>query len=177
LPCLLAFKDAFLTQLKSINVRSTEFPNTLAKMLASQEGMDIAMSLQGADALTLVDVLDQVSRPAKIGTSHFITPAQAFEASGLLPVGLQRKSIHILRTVCGLQIILPHSCILSDDTSKEGDIAFASGRFADSWKGRHNGKPVRLKAFRVYMAENPSKLKQVRKRSQLNSMCYSTDSP
>lgn len=46
----------------SINIRSREFSNTLAKMLASQEGVNIAMSLQGDDALTLVDVLDQVSR-------------------------------------------------------------------------------------------------------------------
>ena len=31
-------------------------------MLASQEGMNTAMSLQGDDAVTLADVLDQVSR-------------------------------------------------------------------------------------------------------------------
>ena len=46
----------------SINTRSNEFPNALTKMLASQEGMNAAMSLQGDDALTLVGILDQVSR-------------------------------------------------------------------------------------------------------------------
>jgi len=32
-------------------------------MLGTQEGMNAAMSLQGDDALTLVDILDQVSGP------------------------------------------------------------------------------------------------------------------
>ena len=44
----------------SINIGSNEFSNTLTKMLASQEGMNAAMALQGDDALTLVDILDQV---------------------------------------------------------------------------------------------------------------------
>jgi hypothetical protein len=37
--------------------------HTLTKILASQEGMNAAMSLQGDDALALVDTLDQVSKP------------------------------------------------------------------------------------------------------------------
>ena len=45
----------------SVNIRSREFPNALTKMLASQEGVNTALSLQGEDALTLVDILDQVS--------------------------------------------------------------------------------------------------------------------
>ena len=54
----------------SINIRSREFPSVLAKMLASQEGMNIAMSLQGDDALTLVDILDQVSIPMRVKVSR-----------------------------------------------------------------------------------------------------------
>ena len=46
----------------SINIGSREFSSTLARLLASQEGMNTAMSLQGDDALTLVDILDQVGR-------------------------------------------------------------------------------------------------------------------
>ena len=61
-PCTLAIRSTFLTQLTSVNIRSKEFSNTLTKILASQEGMNAAMSLQGDDALTLVGILDQVSR-------------------------------------------------------------------------------------------------------------------
>ena len=39
-------------------------------MLASQEDVDAAISSQGEDALTLVDVLDQVSIPTGIEPFH-----------------------------------------------------------------------------------------------------------
>jgi len=78
-----------------------------------------------------------------------------------MDLDLRRKSIRVLRRVCGSQTILPRSCILSDGISKEGDIAFASGGFADVWKGRRNGDRVCIKAFRAYTAENLSKIKQV----------------
>ena len=91
-----------------------------------------------------------------------IIPAQAFEAPNM-SLDLRRRSVRILRRVCGLQTILPRSCILSDNVSKEGDIAFASGGFADVWKGRHNGNPVCIKAFRAYTADNLTKIKKVRR--------------
>ena len=146
----------------SINVRSREFPDLLTKMLASQEGVNTAMSLQGDDALTLVNILDQVSRPIRLGAPHLNSP-QAFEAQNM-SLDLRKRSVRILRRVCGLQMILPRSCIISDDISK-GDIAFAFvfafGGFVDAWKGRHNGNHVCVKAFRAYTAENLAKVKQV----------------
>ena len=70
-PCLPthvpAFKNTFLTQLTTINVRSREFPNVLTRMLASQENVNNAMALKGEDAVTLVDILDQVSMLMRIG--------------------------------------------------------------------------------------------------------------
>ena len=79
-----------------------------------------------------------------------------------MALDLRRKSVHILQGVCGSQTILPRSFILSDNISKEGDIAFTSGGFADVWKGRHNEKYVRIIAFRAYTAENLPKIEQVR---------------
>ena len=78
-----------------------------------------------------------------------------------MDLDLRRKSVRILRRVCSLQNILPRSCVLSDDISREGDIAFASRGFADVWKGRHNGNRVCIKAFRAYTLKNPSKVKRV----------------
>ena len=74
----------------------------------------------------------------------------------------RRKSVHTLRRVCGLQTILPRSCILSENIAKEGDVAFASGTFTDIWTGRHGGNRVCIKAFRLRTAECLSKIKQVR---------------
>ena len=143
----------------SINIRSKEFPNLLTEMLASIEGVNTAMSLQGDDALTLVDILDQVSRLIRLVAPHLNSP-QAFEAQNMT-LDLRKRSDRILRRVCGLQMILPRSCLISDGISKEGDVAFASGGFADVWKGRYNGNPVCVKAFRNYTAQNLAKIKQV----------------
>ena len=79
-----------------------------------------------------------------------------------MPLDLRRKSVRILRKVCGSQGILPRSCILSENISKEGDIALTSGGFIDVWKGRHNGNRVCIKEFRAYTTENLSRIKQVR---------------
>ena len=54
-------RNTFLAQLGSIDVRSSEFTETLAKILSSQEDVNTAISLEGDDALTFVDILDQVS--------------------------------------------------------------------------------------------------------------------
>ena len=79
-----------------------------------------------------------------------------------MSIDLRRRCVRILRRVCGSQQILPRSCILSENISKQGDIAFASGGFADVWKGRYDGNCVCIKMFRAYTAENLSKIKQVR---------------
>ena len=57
----------------SIGIRPREFPNALTTMLASQEGMNTAVSLQGDDVLALVDILDQVGREMIIGAPRLIT--------------------------------------------------------------------------------------------------------
>jgi len=146
----------------SINIGSREFPNSLTEMLASQEGTETTISLQDDDASTLVEILDHVSRPkVDIWSIPFIVPRQAFEAPNM-DLDVRRRSVHILRRVCGSHTILPLSCIISGNISKEGDIPFTSGGFADVWKGRHNGKHVRITAYRAYTAENLSKIKQVR---------------
>ena len=69
----LASKNTFPTQLMSANIKSREFPNALTKMPISQESVNIALSPQGEDALTLVDILDQVSMLIKVKTPRLIT--------------------------------------------------------------------------------------------------------
>ena len=121
-----------------------------------------AMSLQSEDVLTFVEILDQVSGSNGMWAPPLIT-AQAFGAPNMA-LDLRSKSVRILQRVCGSQSILPHSFVLSDNISKEGNITFTSGGSADVWKGLHNGKRVRITAFRTYTTENLSKVKQVRNR-------------
>ena len=79
-----------------------------------------------------------------------------------MSIDLRRRSVRILRRVCGSQTILPRSCILSENISSDGDIAFASGEFTDVWKGRHNGNRVCITAFRTYTSKDLSNIKSVR---------------
>ena len=129
-------------------------------MVASQEDLNTVMSLQGEDALTVVNILDKVSRLIRTRAIHPIIPVKVFETSNMSP-DLRRRIVHILQRVCYSQTILPRSCILSD-ILKEGDIAFTSGSFARAWKGRYNGNPVRVKAFCADTPENLPRAKQVR---------------
>ena len=78
-----------------------------------------------------------------------------------MSLDLRGSSVRILRRVCGLQTILPRSCILSDNVSREGDIAFAFGGFADVWKGRCKENNLCIKAFRACTADDLAKIKKV----------------
>jgi hypothetical protein len=157
----------------TVNIRSREFPNVLTNMLAFRENVNVntAMPLQDDEASTLVDILDQVS-PLMLNQrpNFLIASVQAFEAPNM-SLDLRSKSVHILRRICGLHTVLPRSCILSENVSKEGDIAFTSGRFADFWKGHHNGNPVGVKALRTYTPESLSKIKQVCDQMVLRLTC------
>ena len=126
-------------------------------MLASQEGTDAATWSLDDDNLTLVDVLDQVGKSIAVGELSFDHHVQV-----CVYIGLRRSGVRILQRVCCLQVTLPRSCTLSDNISKEGDIAFASGWVANVWKGCYNGDYVCIKALRVYKVKNFSKIKQVR---------------
>lgn len=80
-----------------------------------------------------------------------------------MELDLRTKSVRVLQKVRSAQAILPRSYVLSD-VSKCGDIPFASGGFADVWKGFRNSNCVCVEAFRVYTAKNLSVIKQVRGR-------------
>ena len=129
-------------------------------MLERQEGVDTVMSLQGEDALALVNVLDRVSGSRIIGVPRLIIPEQAIEVPNISP-DLRKRSIRILRRICGSQSILPRSCVLLDDISKEGDVAFASNWSADVWKGHRDGNLVCIKTFCAHGGEFVSMLKEV----------------
>jgi len=67
-------RNTFLAQLRNINVRSSEFTETLAEVLSSQEGVNAAISLEDDDALAFVGILDQVSRRRTTAASCLIPP-------------------------------------------------------------------------------------------------------
>ena len=79
-----------------------------------------------------------------------------------MTLDLRKRSVRTLRRACCLWNVLPRSCILSGNITKEGDTVAASGRFADVWKGLHRGNRVCVKTFHTRTARGLSKIKQVR---------------
>ena len=65
-----------------------------------------------------------------------------------------------MRKVSPAHSILPKSYLLPEVTLS-GDIPFASGGFADVWKGQRDGNEVCVKVFRTQPAANLDKVKRV----------------
>ena len=73
---------------------------------------------------------------------------------------LKNRCFRVLRKVSPAHAILPKSYfpagVILNDT-----IPYASGGFADIWKGLQDGKLVCIKAFRTQTATNLDKIKRV----------------
>ena len=72
------------------------------------------------------------------------------------------KSLITLGDVCSAIERLPISAVLSDGLNKQGDVAVASGGFADIWQGEHRGEQVAIKVFRILPAQQLKEAKEVR---------------
>lgn len=72
----------------------------------------------------------------------------------------QNLKNRFLRKFSPVDGVLPKSYYLSGVTISE-KIPFASGGFADIWKGQRHGKQVCIKAFRTEPAANLDKVKWV----------------
>ena len=71
---------------------------------------------------------------------------------------MKKSYLSLLREVSSKYGILP-TC--KDNVTKDGKIAYASGGFADIWRGHLDGKQVCIKAFRTQKPEDLEKMKQV----------------
>ena len=73
---------------------------------------------------------------------------------------LTDRCFRLLCKVSPAQGVLPKSYLLPEVTLSS-DIPFASGGFADVWKGQQDGNQVCVKAFRTQPVANLDKVKRV----------------
>jgi hypothetical protein len=85
-------------------------------------------------------------------------------SSATVNPSLKNRCFRILRKVSPAQGVLPKSYFPPGVTLSD-IIPYASGGFADIWKGQQDGKPVCVKAFRTQTAANLDKIKRVCGRS------------
>ena len=73
---------------------------------------------------------------------------------------LKNRCFRVLRKVSPSHGILPKS-YYPEGVALSDTIPYASGGFADVWKGQRDGKQVCVKAFRTQTAANLDKIKRV----------------
>ena len=73
---------------------------------------------------------------------------------------MKNRCFKILRKVSPVHGILPRSYYLPRVTLIDS-IPYASGGYADIWKGQVDGRPVGVKAFRTQAATDLDKIKRV----------------
>lgn len=79
-----------------------------------------------------------------------------------LPQDVRRRYLRSSYRICGRESILPQSmqiplcCDLSETPQ-------SCRRYADVWKGEHNGKAVAAKALRVYLSNDFLVIRKVRR--------------
>lgn len=97
--------------------------------------------LSPTEAKNLVEILD------KVVSSNVVNPT------------MKNRCFRVLRKVSPAHGILPKSYFLSEVTL-EDSIPYASGGFADIWKGKLHGEQVCVKAFRTQTPANLGKIKR-----------------
>ena len=81
-------------------------------------------------------------------------------SSATVNPSLKNRCFRVLRKVSPSHGILPKSYYPEGVTLSDA-IPYASGGYADIWKGQHDGNRVCLKAFRTQTAANLDKIKRV----------------
>ena len=74
--------------------------------------------------------------------------------------GLENRCFRVLRKVSASCGVLPRSYRL-EGVTLDDIIPYASGGFADIWKGQWDGNRVCVKAFRTQAGANLEKIKRV----------------
>ncbi|OCH94856.1 kinase-like protein [Obba rivulosa] len=104
--------------------------------VASSEDFCRLSSLQGDESQLFVEYIDKIL--------DIIDPHD----------DLWKRSLHLLRNLCGTNGICPLSFIVPEQLlQKQNDRPMASGGFCDVWRGIYRGHDVALKVWRVYRKE------------------------
>lgn len=108
-----------------------------APLLTDKDLVQKVLGLATEDQKKFIDKVDHAYRTLDLQSARFVT------ALGDLCSAIRR---------------LPTSAELSSGLEKCGNIAVARGGFTDTWRGefddRHCRRPVAIKAFRLYPAQN-----------------------
>ena len=117
--------------------------------------------LNTTEAEDIVEILDKV-RPTCEPQPRAKAPGDQLVSSSTANPSLKNRCLRVLRKLSPSQGILPKS-YYPDGVTLSDTIPYASGRFADIWKGWWGEDRVCVKAFRTNTTAlaNPDKIKRV----------------
>jgi len=126
--------------IRGFDSASKDSIRTLRYALSSRD--DVLVQLQGEEAHDFIDILDQAMDSPHIDEE------------------LSRRCLRALRQMCGRTGYLPTSYNLPEGRlTKTGDLAFASGSFADAWEGMYDNSRVRIKTLRISLVQDLGRVK------------------
>jgi hypothetical protein len=143
-----------LRRLYKVPKSSRKFEPAFDGFYGSVEYEEITNNLDDAELGDFIDFLDEVRRPSPFSGHHSDRSInQVLQVENLRP-GLFQKALHSLWSICGGRGVLPRSHMISEGLSKTDGKQFASGGYADVWKGELVGvnsksRNVCIKAMKV----------------------------
>ena len=107
-----------------------------------------------------MEALDKVRLHSFVPAMGAKTPGDQVVSSPTVNPNLKNRCFKVLRKVSPSHGILPKS-YYPEGVTLSDTIPYASGGFADIWKGQQDGNHVCVKAFRTQTKANLDKIKRV----------------
>ena len=145
--------------LVKLGVESRFIPLFVSATQWAEQSPNGSSPLNTTEAESIVEILDKV-RPIRNPPSRAKTPGDQLVSSSTANPSLKNRCLRVLRKLSPSQGILPKS-YYPDGVTLSDTIPYASGGFADIWKGRRGEVQVCVKAFRTQTTANLDKIKRV----------------
>ena len=149
--------------LVKLGVESRLIPFIVSSTVWAEQSPNGSPPLSPAEAENLVETLDKVCPHPQFPSLSVKMLDDQVVSSPTVNRSLKNRCFGVLRKVSFSHGILPKS-YHPDGVTLIDTIPYASGGFADIWKGQRDGYQVCVKAFRTQTATNLEKLKRVRSR-------------
>ena len=152
---------------------SHEVVSLVEGIFEDEEEVRALNDLRGDDAQTFIDVIHEVRFRSPSPKKHvliglvgrftlsgsFVCADQALDSPNLL-LWLRRECLTTLSRMCGRHALLPRSLQIPLCYNRL-DTPLYDGGSANVWRGNHEGRPVAVKALKVYQSSNIVRIRSV----------------
>ena len=177
-PLVLGSVKRALQRLVSRDVPHDELPSVIETVISNVKAVDIVECLQGNDAQTFIDVLDEACHRANPSLrnlfTHFcsdllVSVGQALDNVNLAPL-IRKKCVKSLYKMCAGHTLLPKSLHFELDGDLVG-VPLYRGGFGHVWKREYRGREVAVKVLQAHRHGGSRDITKVSDRWAEISLC------